>query len=198
MILWTIQTTKQYENLLGNRIIYGDARFVEKEFFAGYSWMITQMQQRIGKRPFTDCYPIWGWYQWNGIKQHKPDLRYSGHLPKGAKAVCVRIEKQAKDVLLSDFDLWRFPLSYDGYIGSSEKDSLAFDEKLKAEDLYDLKYNDLPKDIQQIIQKSWDKIFDTQFEEPYYTYKKEEKSIQASFWSLSIDEIIKVEEFTAI
>jgi hypothetical protein len=182
---------------LSEGIIYGDARFAEKEFLTGYSWMITQMQQRIGKRPFPDCYPVWAWYHWNGTKQRRPDLRYSRHLPKGAKAVCIQIEKEDKDVLLSDFDLWHFPLSFDGYIGSSEQDSLAFDKKLKAKGLYNSAFNDLPRDIQETIQKSWDKIFDMRFEDPYYTHKKEEKSIQAAFWSLSIEEVIKTDEFTA-
>jgi hypothetical protein len=197
MTLWTIQTIEQYENLLSKKVIYGDARFMEREFVSAYDWLVTQIEKRIGPGPFPGCYPIWAWYQWEGQKRRKPDLRFSSHLPKGTKGVRIQIEKDENEVLLSDFDLWHYPLSSLGYLGTSELDSQTFDEKLKEQNLYDARFDALPEIFQQKIEKSWELIFDMEFDDPYFTYKKEEKSIQATFWSLSVTEIVRAEKFIA-
>ena len=56
---------------------------------------------------------------------------------------------------------------------------------------------DLPINFQQKIIKSWDKVLDLDFEAPYWTYPKSNKSIQATFWTLKVEEIVKVVYFIA-
>jgi hypothetical protein len=156
-----------------------------------------KMDEKIGKRPFPECYPVWAWYQYNDIKRQKPDLRCSGFLPKGARGVRVEITKSEKDVLLSDFMLWSFPFSYHSFIGQNEQASVEFDKMLERNGLDKIEFEKLPKDIQTKIIRSWDRVLDLDFDDPYHTTPRETKTIQASFWSLSVDEIIKVDEFVA-
>lgn len=198
MILWTIQTIEWYQKLLSDEVIYGSRQPIEvPSFLYGYHWLMKQMDMRISRRPFAECYPVWAWYQWHSALKRKPDLRSSAHYTKGTKAVRIEIEKDEKDVLLSDFLLWHIPLSYHGYIGDTEDKSVAFENMLEQKGWDRKKIDQLPKNIRQEIVKSWDKIFDIDFDDPYFAHPKKDKVIQATFWSLSIDEVRKVDTFTA-
>jgi len=200
MTLWTIQSETWYTELLQKGVIYGTKKHIIRDWkfsLFGYHWLMNKMDERIGRRPFPECYPVWAWYQYKDNKKQKPDLRSAGFLPKGAKGVRVEINKNDKDVLLSDFILWHFPFSYQRFIGQNEEESAAFEKMLEDKSLDKKRLGKLPKDIQTVIIKSWDKTFDMDFNDPYHTCPKETKSIQATFWTLSIDEIVKVDEFIA-
>lgn len=177
--------------------MFGDKQFVWEEFLFGYDWFIRQMKVRIGKIPFPECDPIWAWYQYSGSKNRRPDLRNSALLKRGEKGVCIQIEKKDSEVLLSDFHLWSYPLSFKMYLGNFEQDSLDFDKFFEKRNLDSLNFDTFPLEIKHKIVKSWDKIFDLYFDDPYHAHKRSDKSIQATFWSLSINEITKVDYFTA-
>lgn len=51
--------------------------------------------------------------------------------------------------------------------------------------------------IKSIVETSWYKIFDLNYTTEYATNKKEQKSIQATLWKLSVEEISKVDYFIA-
>ncbi|WP_304342658.1 hypothetical protein [Chryseobacterium koreense] len=51
--------------------------------------------------------------------------------------------------------------------------------------------------IKQIVEQSWDKVFDMGYFSEYNSEPFESKPIQATFWTLSIDEVKKVDYFTA-
>jgi len=54
------------------------------------------------------------------------------------------------------------------------------------------------KDIRTKIQKSWDRIFDLEREDENLIYGfNSKKSMQATFWQLKLEQIIKAEVFTA-
>jgi hypothetical protein len=85
MILWTIQPLEWYNELLKYGFISGKQPYVDEDFLSPYHWLMNQMDKRIGKRPFSECYPVWAWYQYNGSNKRKPDLRSTGFLPKSTK-----------------------------------------------------------------------------------------------------------------
>lgn len=200
MKIWTVQPVAWYENLLKNGTISGERKYIDEDWkfcLFGYHWLMGKMDERIGRRPFPECYPIWGWYQYLGHKRRKPDLRSTGFLPKGTKGVRVEIEKDEKDVLLSDFMLWSLLFGYWSFIGRNEEESVAFDDMLEAKGLDRKNLGKLPKNIRREIIKSWDRVLDMDFDDPYHTSPIETKAIQATFWTLSLHEIISVDEFTA-
>lgn len=199
MRLWTIQPLKWYEQLLEKGSISGDKTFVQPNFLQSYYWLMEKMDERIGTRPFSDCFPVWAWYQYENAQKRKPDLRYTSLLAKGTKGVRIEIRKNEEDVLLSDFDLWHHAINK-WYLGKNKVESVAFENELKhlnAQGFDTFNFNTLPADIQYKIIKSWDVIFNLEFNDPYYTHPKDKKSIQATFWTLSVKEISKVEMFVA-
>ncbi len=197
MKLWTIQPIEWYEILLNEKIIYGERKYVEPDFLYGYEWLIKVMEERIGKRPLKDSFPVWAWYQYLATNKMRPDLRESGYLEKGEVGVRIEIEKDEKEVLLSDYTLWHSPLGNNYYIGESENDAMKFEKMLEDKKLDKVEFEKLPTDIRKQIERSWLKVFDLDYDCPYFAHKKEDKSIQASFWSLSVDEIVKVDKFIA-
>lgn len=200
MRLWTIQSLDWYHHFLENGIIHGNRKYIDEDWefcLPSYEWMMSKMDEKIGVRPFPECFPVWGWYQYDNAYKKKPDLRNAGFLPKGTKGVRLEINKNENNVLLSDFILWNIPFGYQSYIGANEEDSESFEKMLEEKSLDRKRFEDLPTMIQSEIIKSWDKVLDLDFDDSYYTILKANKSIQATFWSLSFDEVVKVDEFVA-
>lgn len=200
MKLWTIQPVEWYEKLLSDGIIYGEEHLIDfikdDDFKNAYHWMIKKMEEKIGNRPFKNAYPIWAWYQYSNINKRKPDLRNGGLLTKGTKGVRIEFKKNEKDVLLSDFTLWTHPINF-WNITDNKNDDDDFDKLLEKENI---KFNELtrynaPKYIREKIEKSWDKVLDMEYCPEYSAHPFESKSIQATFWSLSKEEIINVDFF---
>ena len=202
--LWTIQPLSIYEDLLkhgevstfGSEIANDDPKHL-----LGYQWIINQMNKRIGLSPSPGQYPIWAWYQWIDHYQAKPDMRIY-HLPKGEKHVRLTLEIPLSELLLSDFIEWNNVFSYQtavmgdlDYIKSIPEDELQYLNE--ADDLFP----DLPKPHQDFIVRSWENIFipatDKLFQhilidqQPWH-----DKRIQATFWTLKLSHVKKVEYFT--
>ncbi len=115
MLIWTVQTKSVWKKIRHEGIFLTDKSLIRhKEFFLPhYKWMADQMIKRLGLSAYiSDCLPVWGWYQYDGEKMRKPDLRRSGHLPKDTYGVRPELEKDPAGVLLSDFELWHYVLSY--------------------------------------------------------------------------------------
>lgn len=107
----------------------------------------------------------------------------------------IEFEIDDRDVVLSDFELWHFALNY-GYIANSEEDDEAFDAELaKSGDRYAVPLPDAA--IHEKIVRSWDRIFDLEWENHYYHEAGDERSIQATFWELDLQAVRQVKEFTA-
>lgn len=169
---------------------------MNKDFLQPYHWLMKKMDERIGERPFPECYPVWAWYQYTDSKRRRPDLRSRTFLPKGSKGVRIEINKNHKEVLLSDFDLWHHVLNY-CQIADTEEESDAFDRLLEHLNIAFVDKENYTPEIKQKVEQSWDKIFDMDYAPAYAAHPFDEKSIQATFWTLSIHEVIKVETFTS-
>lgn len=192
MKLWTIQDELAWEELQTKGTFIQQEKYIDIDHKEGYDWMRDQMNKRIGPPTNANQYPIWGWYQATDVSKKKPDLRESGYLPRGTVGYRIEIEKDTKDVLLSDFELWHTPLCYRKYIANSEEESIAFEKEFGNTDL-----KELSQLIKDKIKISWEKVFDMDFDVPYFALPFEEKIIQATFWELKLKDIIKVDKFTA-
>lgn len=172
MRLWTIQTEEVYQKLLKEKIYRCDINksklSVEQIFLNSYTWMKNNMESILNIK--SSFYPIWAWYKYNN-KRKQPDLRLSGHAPSGTKCVCLEIEIDDNNILLSDFDLWHFIL-LDSCIHETEEEHMWFDTL---------------SEEQRIIEKekSWNKIFNI----------NNSDFIQATFFELRLENIKKVKYF---
>jgi len=126
-------------------------------------------------------------------------MRGGGHAKRSEKIVQLTIEVDAKDVLLSDFDLFHYVLNY-WYLPVDEKGDKEFEKEYTELGFgwHDLKDFDIQtqgmKDIRTKIQKSWDRIFDLEREDENLIHGlKSKKSIKATFWRLKLEQIIKAE-----
>ena len=141
--------------------------------------------------------PLWAWYQWEGEQRRRPDLRSSGHLPRGEQGVRIEFEIDANLVLLSDFELWHYALNY-WYLPTSSAEGDTFEMKLAEQGSSFYKTKPLPDPVfDKAIRESWERIFNVGWAEEDLAVPRAEKSIQAAFWGLPLESVRRVDEFTA-
>lgn len=174
MILWTIQHKAAYDKMLFTGTLRADEDhlFCQDDLLFAYSWMTKQMQKRIGDPPEGVRFPVWAYYQWEGIRK-RPDMR--SHRRWGEKdqpIVLLTIDVPDNRVLLSDFDMWHSVLN-NSYLPLSEADDI-----------------DNPTEADKM--KSWERIFNIDSTTEYWDVPK---STQATFWELKREWVKKTEHF---
>lgn len=196
VILWTIQPLTTYEELLQKgevAVFESELASADPKHLYAYEWLIDQMKERIEESPYPKQYPIWAWFQYRNIKQNRPDMR-TYRLPNKEKNVRLTLEMNRKDVLLSDLILWENVAFHQiPVIGDSD-----FLRNIPYEDLPYLGYSDSPflelsEKHQNIIKSTWPNIFNLNIGDSWHT-----KRIQATFWTLKLSDVKKVEYFTGI
>ncbi len=195
MILWTIQTEKAWEQLNEKGYITGVMDYVEEYWNSSYRWMTEQMKERIGNPPCRNSFPVWAWYQWESSKRKKPDLRSAGHLSRNEKGVRIEFSCHENEALLSDFELWHYVLNY-WYLPESMAAEEKFDFEIEKQGMSYFKTKPLPVPrYHQEIVKSWNKIFELDWDEPGVTVPKNQKSIQATIWQLKLEQVRSYKHF---
>ena len=176
-------------------ILYADGRRASYHRRA-YRWMMQEMVKRIGPPARKGLYPLWAWYQWCGPARKKPDLRCSAHIPPGEKGYRLTIKVDNNDILLSDFDEWHFALN-NWYLSRNEQEDNDFEAELEKAGVT-IKTVTKPEHIQRKIEKSWENVFDLDTPRALDWFgSKEQRSIQATMWTLRSDQIKKIESFTS-
>jgi hypothetical protein len=106
-------------------------------------------------------------------------------------------DKSCGRVLLSDVDLWHYALNY-WCLPASVAAERAFDANLKARGLCYYQMKPLSDRARhEIIEHSWERMFDLRWTNRAVTRKRAEESIQAVLWELWLDDVMEVTEFTA-
>lgn len=203
MVIWSILTQQAWEQLQRKGYVRGSRHHAEKDFLPAYLWMAQQMERRLKcLGPSRHALPVWAWYQYDGAKRRKPDLRSGAHLSKGAGGVRIECEVEDGRVLLSDFELWHFVLNY-GYLAESEKDDEEFQQKLfdgglSPQDFKHCSPSPCPA-FSRSIEKSWERIFDVTWADRafYIAGPPEKKSIQATLWEIRLADVTQSKAFTS-
>ena len=202
MIVWSNVTSDAWDELQRNGVLRATRQHVEQDFMLAYLWMADQMERRLTTpRPTKEAMPIWAWWQWAGGRR-RPDLRASGHLPKGTHGVRLECKVHDERVLLSDFELWHFVLNY-GYLPRTQEEGEAFEKELTAAgvSLMGCSFrNPLPhSQYRQKIEQSWEQIFDLTSTDPKHAIVSpaKDRCIQGTIWELRLDDVIDGKKFTA-
>ena len=196
MLLWTIQTSGAWVELQSSGTLRGCRSRVEKDLIAPYDWMAAQMMKQIGPAPRPGALPIWAWFQWEGERK-RPDLRATGHLPRGQRGVRIEFEVLDSRVLLSDFELWHYVLNY-WYLPKSEQDDKAFESELRDSGLSFFETKPLPLRHWHLrIARSWERIFDLGWYDEHIAAPLQRKSMQATVWELLLDDVRGFRAFKA-
>ena len=148
--IWTIQPVEVLARLEAEQVLYAEPAYIWPEFRDAYDWLAGQMQRRIPG--YGGRYPWWGWYQ------PRPDLRRSGHLPRGTAGVRLELELDPSQVLLSDFEAWHIVLNH-GYLALTEAEDDAWDARFQAA-VSDRHAWPPPEPWYSEILRSWERIFD--------------------------------------
>lgn len=158
-------------------------------FGSAYEWMRKQAMRRIGSPVYRNDNLLWAWYQWNGIKHPKPDLRYKYYCAQGTWCVLLELEIPDAKVLLSDFCRWNSVLNR----LHLTKNKNEFDTEDEYNALRTL------KSIEYRKKRSWNHIFDIhkgQYDESWHG-EVEKAIIQAVFWEIKLNQVKSVRHFTA-
>ncbi len=196
MRLWTIQAYEAWVKLNNDGVITSDGNYVCDDFRPAYLWMAEQLELFIGYKPHQGSLPLWAWYQWGGQNKSRPDLRFSGHLPKNKRGVLIEFEINPQVVLLSDFDLWHYVLNY-WFLLKTEIEGDLFEKELVLNGLSPYKNKPLPEKFHSRVEESWKRIFDLDWVNEDITSSIEAKKIQACIWELKIDYVCSTREFIA-
>ncbi len=191
--LWTIQPLVAWEELRTTGQLRATWDKMENDFHRRpYLWLIEQMKKRVGNPPLDCEIPIWAWAQWESHERVRPDLRaIRWWHPKGEKNVRIEFDCPTRDVLLSDYELWHHVLN-NWYLASSESDSNCFDAQWGHPSETEILANPT---LRKLIEESWVRIFDLEWEDSYCTSPCSKKSIQATLWSLELDWVLAVTPF---
>ena len=192
MILWTIQDMAAWERLQCKGVLRGDGRRVPAYYRHAYRWMSDQMRLRLP--PHHARFPLWGWYRWQGTKQCRPDLRASGHLARGLPGVRIELELPEDSALLSDFDSWHCVLNR-CFLSLNEQEDEAFVRELERTGVE--QRWPYPEPFHLRVVSSWQHIFDLEAGDVEWRGPLSERSIQATFWELTIPQIRRVDIFRA-
>lgn len=190
MRLWTMQPVEVYDILMRDGIfICNPAKVPEPSFIDRYGWLVKKLNEKDLKPVHVD-YPIWSWYRFNG-KEKKPDLRHSCYGCRGDKMVCIELDVPDEKVLLSDFDLWHFPLN-DWWLDNCFHDGYGEEEYDRNHEWFKSLYKEEQRKEKE---KSWEQIFNI---EPFESdWISRGKYVQAVFWELKMEYVKKVQYFTA-
>lgn len=184
MIIWTIQPYSVYQELVAKGHFYCDpnksCNLKEPDFQAAYAWMIAQLKAKVGLPPNDQIQtPIWAWYRARAFSHTRPDFREHRDY---ADQVCLELELDDSQVLLSDFDSWHFVLG-DSYFAPASNEQEW--EELNAW------FDGLTKKDQQAVKEaSWQQIFDITPSHDPWTLNG--AYVQACFWQLELSQVRKV------
>ena len=196
MRIWTIQTAAAWHYLNEHGCLQATYQHQSGDWPKAYDWICHQLTERVGPPPLPKSVPLWGWYQWAGEKQRRPDLRTVRHYwkPPG-QYVLMECELPDAAVMLSDFHAWHSILN-NQYVGISDEDAEAYFATRKQYDV--MPSEGLAEHLRTTFYESWERVIDMDvLTEPDWHAMKE-KSIQACFWQLDLDQVKSVRPFTSI
>jgi hypothetical protein len=192
MKIWTTQAKEFYDLLMEQGYAYclHICETAEEGWKYPYDWMVEQMRKRIGEPPLPEIkYPVWAWYQYGSGKHRKPELcrdtMSCGECPSGIE-VMMELDVPDNEVLLSDFDLWHVPLNHSCYL--VEPKSRRLKKMLKRQGRKHL--YEFPEDLQAMVRKSWEKIFDLRLNHK----SSYNKYIQGTLWWVKKEWLVSTEQ----
>jgi len=195
MRLWTIQTkeiwarAEESGELEFNELHIDDDKAIDRWLRPAYDWMVGQLERRLKNYPHNE-YPIWAWYH------PKPDLRRSGHLPRGTSGVRVEFIVSSNRVLISDFEAWHAVLNC-WYLSLSEGESDNWDNRCERAGIQIGWENwPPPSPLKEEIMRSWERIFDLELLKKHLELTSGE-TIQACIEKVYTDEVVNVTYFKA-
>jgi hypothetical protein len=171
---------ERFEAMRALRVLLPDtSRIMDEDFRPAYEWMAAKMLERLPPPKF-EIWPLWAWAWHDGFDVAPPHERKDEH-------VVLEFVKRPEEILLSEFGSWHFALNNwflpdESVPDQGEAESDAFWAELKEHGVGG-RMQCYPEEVQSRIEKSWERTFDV---------RETDHTVQATFFSLSVDEIVSV------
>ncbi|NMX21197.1 hypothetical protein C5S30_01900, partial [ANME-1 cluster archaeon GoMg4] len=123
----------------------------------------------------------------------KPDLRRSGHLPRGTSGVRIEFIVSSDRVLLSDFEAWHAVLNC-WYLSLSEVESDNWDNRCEIAGIKIGWENWHPPSPKEELMRSWERIFDLKLLKKHSAWMGG-GAIHACIEKIYMDEVVTVTYF---
>ena len=178
MRLWTLKSQQVFDHIIKEgEYICDDAKSTMLQEFRArraYDWLVQEMKERIGMPPEGVTYPVWAYLK-------KPDLSKEFNTEAPRNMVCIELEIDEKDVLITNHCGWSVCcLNSSPYItGETDEE---FDKNYDA-------FEALPcKEQEKVKFESWKKlILPIDYSGPIFT--------QATFWKFEVSQIVSYEKY---
>jgi Domain of unknown function (DUF3841) len=195
--VWTIQTADVRDILAAQGSYRACRQGIRPAWAKAYRWMARQMAGRVGPPQSPESDPIWLWKAWRGAGRARPDLRCTGHLPRGTRGVRLELDLAPERVLLSDFELWHYVLN-GWYLPVCKADDERFDRaahELASLDPVTRRSRRIA--LRREIQCSWDSVFDLEYADREASAAPGERSVQGTIWEIRSSDLRDVDPFIA-
>jgi hypothetical protein len=194
MKLWTIQSYERWQRLQRDGVLH--QLRVEDENRISYGFMSQRLAAKAGPAPVEQCWPIWAWSQWRGPAHPHPDLTDDQYTEADGSEICLELEIPESRVLLSQYAIWTHgPYSHlpifasqsyvDRFLKRLEKAGIPWHYEGLEAILSNAKFG-------KLVRRSWEKVFDLNYESDL-TDDPETQRIQAVFWELRLQDVIKIQ-----
>ena len=180
MLVWSIRTPVEVEQLLNTGVLRTDTKKMDQDFLRDYNWMSQQLTQRVEVAPPDVTYPIWVWVHYYHTQKSRPDLRRlkrTWSSVKGKPFVLLTLDIPNELILMSSFDAWHAVLNNHPYTSKDEEYEY-FEQVLPTLP---------PEEAEQLKQQTWQRIFEFTSDE----------CVQGVVWELRREWLIKVQYFTS-
>lgn len=179
MIVWTFQPASILEEIekTGTFRCDPDRSFnltKENNLKSQYSWLMGQMEKRIGIRPEGVAYPIWAWHTWD-FERRMPDPDSGAFLESREPKAALTLDIPEDRMVLTDFDAWQLVMN-GNFLSEPIESEEEFERTLFW--LESLSEEELLKETE----KSWQRVFNT---EPFDSDSfSRGRYVQATFWEI--------------
>ncbi len=185
MRLWTLQDEAVYDAIMKDgkyRCIASKSYWLKQPHFKeAYDWLVIKMEERIGPAPEGVQYPVWAY-----LKKPSAEECYSDDLEKVYR---IEFEIDPKDVFLTDFGFWFYPINNIFYFNIPHTDYETYEEWEDAYDAAEAEIREQGEDVYEKAKKeSWNVAI-------YNGFPQKRKWAQATFWELRKEQIKKVRIF---
>lgn len=184
--LQIVMSNDAYDVLYETGVLCADpTKIVSEDFRPAYEWIASRMKDRIGSAHGGHLdWPLWAWF----IRDGEDEIDPNSDEFDGLDCWLVTFEAKLDHVVLSDFENWHYVLNQH-YLPDVTKCS---DEQEKESDEFDRALEEAGIDwfLRPYPKPYWDKMLDSW--ERVFQITSRAKSVQATFWALSVDQVLEV------
>jgi hypothetical protein len=143
--------------------VANELRYRADERDPAYVWLFEQLQCRGVVR--SEEQVRFAWYAYRGQARIRPDLRESGHLPRGTEGFLELWEVPVASTLIMQFEMWVHIMN--GWFVAESHEEMAWFERQPH----------VQRD--SLVRRNWPRVFERDWGDPEYWGQSADRALQA-------------------